>query len=179
MNSNMVSKQLNSKQINPDLFGELVAPPPKPSEQVLSPLSFGLASEPMDLDWQVQNNEKNIKQIKEQMNGILAQNQESSQNQKLKIDRLQQSLGRLEQSHNGFVQEVSEKMHGFLQKVAEQKKYDQKVQDLVDRHSSLLKGYEVRMSQLQKLLAQKEVEIIEMQTLLNETKMEISRLKRL
>ena len=67
----------------------------------------------------------------------------------------------------------------LLQKLTEQKKYDQKVQDIVDRHNNLLKGYEVRLNQMQKLLVQKEHDYVEAVTTLKELKAEITRLKRL
>lgn len=98
---------------------------------------------------------------------------------KLKMDRLQSSIQKWENNYSELTQEVSAKMAALLQKLNDQKKYDQKVQDIVDRHNNLLKGYEVRMNQLQKLLQQKESDYLEAHSALKEAKSEISRLKRL
>lgn len=98
---------------------------------------------------------------------------------KLKMDRLQSTMQKWEQNYSDLTQEVSSKMAALIQKINDQKKYDQKVQDIVDRHNNLLKGYEVRMNQLQKLLQQKESDYVEAHSALKEAKSEIARLKRL
>tara|TARA_B110001454_G_scaffold219111_1_gene250066 strand:- start:77604 stop:78122 length:519 start_codon:yes stop_codon:yes gene_type:complete len=98
---------------------------------------------------------------------------------KLRTDRYNLSLQRLEAQQNQMANDISEKFALLLQKLNEQKKYDQKVQDIVDRHNNLLKGYEVRLNQMQKLLMQKEQDYVEAVTSLKELKAEIGRLKRL
>lgn len=104
---------------------------------------------------------------------------EIQKNSKLRADRYNQSLQRLENQQNQLAADIAEKFALLLQKLNEQKKYDQKVQDIVDRHNNLLKGYEVRVNQMQKLLMQKEQDYVEAVTTLKELKAEISRLKRL
>lgn len=98
---------------------------------------------------------------------------------KLKIDRMNNSIQKWEQNYADLSQEISSKMAILLQKLNDQKKFDQKVQDIVDRHNNLLKGYEVRMNQLQKLLQQKESDFVEAHSALKEAKSEIARIKRL
>lgn len=98
---------------------------------------------------------------------------------KLKIDRMNNSIQKWEQNYADLSQEISSKMAILLQKLNDQKKFDQKVQDIVDRHNNLLKGYEVRMNQLQKLLQQKESDFVEAHTALKDAKSEIARIKRL
>lgn len=98
---------------------------------------------------------------------------------KLRTDRYNLSLQRLEAQQTQMANDIADKFALLLQKFNEQKKYDQKVQDIVDRHNNLLKGYEVRMNQMQKLLMQKEQDYSEAVTSLKELKAEIARLKRL
>lgn len=104
---------------------------------------------------------------------------EIQKNSKLRTDRYNQSLQRLETHQGQLAADISEKFALLLQKLNEQKKYDQKVQDIVDRHNNLLKGYEVRLNQMQKLLMQKEQDYVEAVTTLKELKAEITRLKRM
>ena len=56
---------------------------------------------------------------------------------------------------------------------------DQKMQEVIDRHNSVLKGFEVRITHLQKLLSEKDSQVMSAFAALNEAKMEIARLKRL
>ncbi len=114
-----------------------------------------------------------------EINDLKAEINEIQKTSKLKSDRLNQSLQRLEGQHSQLTTDISEKFALLLQKLTEQKKYDQKVQDIVDRHNNLLKGYEVRLNQMQKLLVQKEQDYVEAITTLKELKAEITRLKRL
>lgn len=114
-----------------------------------------------------------------EINEIKAEILEMQKTSKLKSDRFNQSVQRLENQQSHLAADISEKFALLLQKLTEQKKYDQKVQDIVDRHNNLLKGYEVRLNQMQKLLVQKEQDYIEAITTLKELKAEITRLKRL
>jgi DNA repair exonuclease SbcCD ATPase subunit len=114
-----------------------------------------------------------------ELEDLKSQIMEHQNSTKLKIDRLQSTIQKWEQNYSDLTQDVSSKMAALIQKINDQKKYDQKVQDIVDRHNNLLKGYEVRMNQLQKLLQQKESDYVEAHTALKEAKSEIARLKRL
>lgn len=132
-----------------------------------------------------QDQEKVIEPVPEtsnhlnEINDVKSEILEIQRNSKLRSDRYNQSLQRLENQQNQLSADISEKFALLLQKLNEQKKYDQKVQDIVDRHNNLLKGYEVRVNQMQKLLMQKEQDYVEATTTLKELKAEISRLKRL
>ncbi len=116
-----------------------------------------------------------VKELEELKTQVL----EYQNSTKLKIDRMNNSIQKWEQNYADLSQEISSKMAILLQKLNDQKKFDQKVQDIVDRHNNLLKGYEVRMNQLQKLLQQKESDFVEAHSALKEAKSEIARIKRL
>jgi len=170
---------MKTKELNPEIFGEIKKNKLKMTESLLEPLNLGLSLGSIDFDQQLQETQKDLETLQNEVRHWKDDTHENIQNTKLRMDRLQTSVSRLEQNHNGFVQEMSEKMHLLLQKFGEQKKYDQKVQDMIDRHSNLLKGYEIRMNQAYKILAQKEAELVQAHTMINETKMELARLKRL
>ena len=114
-----------------------------------------------------------------ELNELKAEILEIQKTAKLKSDRYNHSLQRLENQQSQMSADISEKFALLIQKLTEQKKYDQKVQDIVDRHNNLLKGYEVRLNQMQKLLGQKEQDYVEAITTLKDLKAEITRLKRL
>lgn len=114
-----------------------------------------------------------------ELNDLKVEILEIQKNSKLRGDRYNQALQRLEAHQGQLAADIAEKFALLLQKLTEQKKYDQKVQDIVDRHNNLLKGYEVRLNQMQKLLLQKEQDYVDAVTTLKELKAEIGRLKRL
>ncbi len=97
----------------------------------------------------------------------------------LRLEKLQQQMVRFENSHNGLAQETGHKLAQIGHKFIERKSMDQKIQELVDRYSGVIKSFEVRMHHLQKLLSEKESQMMSAQAELNQAKMEIARLKRL
>lgn len=104
---------------------------------------------------------------------------ESQKNTQLKIDRCQYQVGRLENQQNQMSAEMNAKIHHLTQRSMERQNIDLKVQEMIDRHNSVVKTFEVRLNQLQKLLAEKEAQYRAVQASLSEAKMEIMRLKRL
>lgn len=154
------------KELNPELFGERrslrASPGEKAPEAQMESQGF------LNLDRQVM-----------ELRNQAIQAQEFMKTSGLKAERLQQQVQRLEQSHNGLVQETSKKIAHIAQRLSERKAIDQKIQEMVDRHTNVIKSFEVRMHHLQMLLAEKEAQYVTATAALNEAKMEIARLKRL
>lgn len=132
----------------------------------------------LNLDRQFLEMKKRQDQLQETLNSLGAQFTESQKNNHLKFDRLAGALVKIEQGHNTLVLEAGQKMAQMNQKLTDRKALDQKTQEMMDRHNNVVKGFEVRLNHLQKLLADKEAQLQATQNFLNETKMEISRLRR-
>ena len=169
-----------AKVLNPDLFGERQK---SASTSVESTPDYGRTSESMphflNIDRQILETRQQMALTQEEIKKMASQMSEISKTTHLKFERLQQQVQRLEQAHNGLAQESIHKMTHLNQKITDRKSVDQKIQDMVDRYTNVIKSFEVRMHHLQKLLADKEAQMVATQTALNETKMEIARLKRL
>lgn len=122
---------------------------------------------------------KQLLALQEQVEKLSHTFVESQKNTQLKIDRCQYQVGRLENQQNQSSAEVNAKIHHLSQRNMERQNIDIKVQEMIDRHNSVVKTFEVRLNQLQKLLAEKEAQYRAVQASLSEAKMEIMRLKRL
>lgn len=171
---------MKTKILNSELFGEAVSVERKPDKnRLLDTMKFRAPTEEFNLELDVQISQKEITSLKSELQSLADNVTENQNNSKLRMDRMQMVLGKLEQSHDILTTETSEKLQQLNAKINDQKKYDQKIQELIDRHNNLLKGYEIRMNQTQKILAQKESELVEVYALLNDTKMELARLKRI
>ncbi|MCX7977382.1 MAG: hypothetical protein N2578_00090 [Bdellovibrionaceae bacterium] len=164
------------KELNPEIFGERKVSSSHPAG--ISPVS-GVAPEIFNIDKQIFDLREHLRQIRAEYEGFRSQIIETSKSLSLKIDRLAQQILRLESSHNGLAQETANRLNALQSRLHERRSIDAKVQELVDRHTNILKTYEVRMNHLQKLLAEKEEQFVQAQAALNEAKMEIARLKRL
>jgi chromosome segregation ATPase len=115
----------------------------------------------------------------DQMAGLVAQVNEFIKVSQGKFDRMQASLKSMEQQAQVHNSEATQRFSHVHQRLNERKTMDAKMQEMMDRHNSILKSYEVRLNHLQTLISQKETQIQTAQISLNETKMEIARLKRL
>lgn len=169
------------RELNPELFGEGKTARTARAEAAPAPTAPGAPETTtfLNLDRQVLEMRQLLATLGEELRKVAAQSQEFMKTSHLKLERLQQQVTRLEQSHNGMAQEAGQKFHLLSQRMGERKALDQKIQDMVDRHTQVIKSFEVRMSHLQRLLTEKEAQFMNAQTALNEMKMELSRLKRL
>ena len=163
------------KELNPDLFGE------KRSGRMSHydiPEQFK-DSQHIQQDRQITELRSQLHSIQEAARSTNSQFQDFVKNSNMKFERLAQQMARLEQTHNAFAMESGQKISQLNQKLTERKSLELKVQEMVDRHNNVIKSFEVRMGQLQKLLAEKDAMLVSAQATLNDAKMEITRLKRL
>ncbi|MFZ4402844.1 MAG: hypothetical protein ACOYOK_01970 [Pseudobdellovibrionaceae bacterium] len=171
------------RELNPDLFGEGRAQTQR-STEAYSPayhqnFTAPIAAAPSDFEKQLSDVKNQFQQVLDQMQKLNGAWSEFSQHTHFKFEKIQQNVSRLEQNHNGFVLDSGQKLTQLNVRLNERKALDLKIQEMVDRHNSVIKSFEVRMNHLQKLLSEKESQMIATQSALNEAKMEISRLKRL
>lgn len=166
------------KELNPELFGERRVTRTAETPATSLP-SVPDSSSFLNLDRQILEIRQQVGQLGDELKKLMIQSQEFMKSSHLRTERLAQQVQRLEQSHNGLVQETGHKMTQMGQRLGERKALDQKIQEMVDRHGNVIKSFEVRMHHLQRLLSDKEAQLVGAQAALNEAKMEISRLKRL
>lgn len=153
------------KELNPELFGPQGAP--------------SLNSVLTQADQKVFEVKQHLTFLSEQVAKLVAQMNTYIKSSQAKIERLQVSVTKLEQNQSTLTSDATAKMNSLSQRLSERKSLDGKVQEMIDRHNNVLRSYEVRMNNLQKLIAEKEAQIMQAQAALNEARMEITRLKRL
>lgn len=169
------------KELNPQLFGDRstkasIEPAPVDALRATPRADTEMATF-LNLDRQVLDVRTQISQMGEELRKSMAQTQEFMKSSHLRVERLQQQVQRLEQSHNGLVQDSSQKIAQMAQRLSERKNLDQKIQEMVDRHTQVIKSFEVRMNHLQRLLSEKEAQLVTAQSAINEARMELARLK--
>ncbi len=95
-----------------------------------------------------------------------------------RLERFSQAIVRVEDSMNKSNQETSQKFALVTAKVNERKITDMKVQELVDRHNSIIRNFENRLLNMQRLVSEQEMSLHNAQAALDEARNEIARLKR-
>ncbi|MEZ0391286.1 MAG: hypothetical protein ACAH59_03660 [Pseudobdellovibrionaceae bacterium] len=158
------------KELNPELFGESQA-----KSRVFEPQNN---NQLVILEQKVLETKGQIHQVSENLNKIVGQINEFIRNSHAKFERLQASILKLEQNDQVINMEAAQKIGQLHNRLGERKSTDLKIQEMIDRHNNVLRSFEVRMGQMQKILSEKEAMLISAQASLNEAKMEIARLKR-
>ena len=179
------------KELNPELF----SPDSRPGQ------SADLRRNPQDVDglgsrtpfrqqlenqhWMQGTEEKmaelrlQIKLVQEKLASVVSQANEFIKASQARMDRNHQLVKTHESNTATALQDVLAKLSHVHHRLNERRNVEQKIQELVDRHNSVLRSYEVRMSQMQRLLSEKETQFAQSMSQLNELKMELARLKRM
>lgn len=161
------------KQLNPELFGEVS------NYGLVNKENNAIFNHITQLEQKVGESRHQVALISEHFNKMVTQINEFVKSTQMKIERLQQSVVRLEQNDQAMNLEASQKISQISQRLGERKTLDLKIQEMVDRHNGVLRSFEVRLGQMQKMMNEKEAMLVAAQTALNEAKMELSRLKRM
>jgi hypothetical protein len=131
------------------------------------------------LDIKFNDMKTQLNHLQDEMNKFVAQVNEFAKTTQIKIERVNHAMTKSDITTHNLEVEVQQKNSVLSNKLAERRTLDLKIQEMVDRHNNILRTFEVRMSQMQKVIAEKEAQLIQTQSALNEAKMEIARLKRI
>jgi exonuclease VII large subunit len=158
------------KEIDFRLFDENF----KPSSLAESP-NQAVTEQFLDNDRKIHEMRQSIAQMAQEFAKLSAHVDEHMKSSHLKFERMHQQLIRLEQHHNGLAQDSAQKWTQVSLRMNERKSIDLKINEMVERHSQVVKTFEVRMMNLQKMLQEKEAQLLSAQSAINEARMEISR----
>jgi chromosome segregation ATPase len=160
------------KELNPELFGDL--------QSLKTRMYEPTAANPMKvMEDKIFEMKKQILDLTESLGHFGNQVNEVLKSQQQKIDKIMPMIQKLENNDQILNQEAAQRIGQLHARMSERKTVDLKIQEMVDRHNSLVKSFEVRLSQMQKMLMDREAQALSAQAALNETKMELARLKRM
>ena len=162
------------KELNPELFGNSMSNPTRIKENETA--SPHRAAQQAEL--KMAESKAQIKQISDQMANMVAQVNEFMKITQSRVDKLYANAKHQELHTEAFRTETAQKLSMVHARLNERKSMETKIQEMIDRHNSILRSYDVRLNHMQHLLAEKDAQLVESQTALNEAKMEIARLKR-
>lgn len=164
------------KQLKSSIFGASSAAQPR---IVDSSLAESLQGNHLELERRMDFLQRQLQGLTDQWAQSVTQINEFIKSTQNRFEKLQQNIQRIEMQSLAGASDVATKMGYMQNRLQERKTMDLKVHEMVDRYNSVLRSHEVRMNQMQKMLAEKEAALASAQAHLNETKMEIARLKRI
>ncbi len=168
------------KELNPDLFGDISTGQArivqKSSSQPGGAKDWNLA---MEMDRKMVDLRGQIQSIADQMNRFGKQVHEAMRGQQKSIEALQQDLKRIELQQDQMAQDSSQNQQKFHNQTHEGRQLEVKMGQMIDRHQTILRNFEVRVNQLQRIIQEKDNQLLSMQSTLVEAKGELARLKRI
>jgi hypothetical protein len=121
---------------------------------------------------------KENSQLKLQVQDLTTKFMEYQKINQTRFERYNQAITQLQENMQVLVGDWTQKIGNLQNKLTDRKNMDTKMQETIDRHNTILKAFELRLGQMQKIITEKDEQIKEFQSLLNDTKMELSRIKR-
>jgi chromosome segregation ATPase len=131
-----------------------------------------LESQIHQLRMQVQATEKRNEQLMSQMQELVR----AANN---RFDRAGQAINSLESSANMQIQELNVKYSGIASKVNERKVQEAKVQEMIDRHNSIVRTFENRLTHMQRVITEQEMQMHNYAAALEEARHDLARLKQM
>jgi hypothetical protein len=177
------------RDLNPNLFGSPTAKPEPAGLAAPSTAVMGVPEEPARrapyppvdvraLESAIASLKGSIIQMERRTETIAFKMEELARTVHARLERFSQAIVRVEDSQNKTQQENAARFATVVAKVNERKINDNKVQDLVDRHNTIIRNFENRLASLQRLASEQELALHNAQAALIEATNEIARLKR-
>lgn len=165
-----------SKELDPSLFGEGAWSNPRAVDKPTR--AYDSSEQAKDLEKKFVELRAAYREMREAMVRWSAGIEEMQQSWGIKFEKLSERISRLETVQTRVSEDVTQKVSQLHLKIGERGNYDRKVQDMVDRHQSVLRTSEQRLNQLMKVLAEKEALLLSAQMTLKDAKNEIAKLKK-
>lgn len=163
------------KQLHPGLFEEGRR---NSLGMGFEPVAGGEQIELASLQWaaEVKRLERKFEATK---NEVLTRLDEGLKSSKVSHETQTGRIQSLEVRMENLAHELRSKLQSLSGKVSEAHMSDLKTQALMDRHTQLLRQFEARVTQLQKVIEDQEFQILGYQASLEEARRELSKLKKL
>ena len=165
-----------ARELNRDLFGNRNA---GEQETGPAPAASVAAEEVRRLTLHLEAMAKRMKEFESRLETMQTKVDEVVATNKQRFERVQshfQNQG--EMIRNGFA-DINGKIAQVVSRVNERKVADGVVKEMVDRHGQVVQGFEVRLTQLQRVISEQELQLMNARTELRETLQELARLKKM
>lgn len=159
------------KELNPDLFGETSNKSRVYENHNQSQVNY--------LDQKVLETRTQMRSLGDQLQKIVGQMNEFIKSTQGRFEKTNQQILRLEQNDQTILKDLSQRISSVHSRFSDKTNMEYKIQEMMDKHQSILRSYELKLQQIQKILNERDAQLISTQALLSETKMELARLKRI
>lgn len=143
----------------------------------------GFGFDPNQIELSSMNPYSEVRRVEKRVDGLVQEMRlkldDAAKVSQTKAELFLQKLGSLESRFEALSQDLKSKYSGLTGKMTERNLTDMKTQALMDRHTQLLRQFEQRVSQLQRIVEEQEYQILNYKSALEEARKELQRIKKL
>ena len=140
---------------------------------------YAKADEVRVLHLHIESLSKRMKEFESRVEVLTTKVENMVAQNKQRFERVQGHFQRQTEMVQGGFADVNAKMAQVVSKVNERKVSDSVVKEMVERQASLVQTFEVRMTQLQRVISEQEMQLMSGRGELKEVMQEFARLKKL
>jgi chromosome segregation ATPase len=140
---------------------------------------YAKADEVRVLHLHIESLSKRMKEFESRVEVLTTKVEDMVTQNKQRFERVQGHFQRQTEMMQNAFNDVNAKMAQVVSRVNERKVSDGVVKEMVERQASLVQTFEVRMSQLQRVISEQEMQLMSARTELKEALQELTRLKKL
>lgn len=191
-----------NRELNPQLFGnqtavEKIGNPVDPKQSVTGIMGKGSEGQmhpsvantqsravpypPIDIkgiEHQINTLKVGMIQMEKRFDAMAAKMEEIARSVHNRMERFSQAILKLEELHNHQSQETTGKFSMVAAKMNERKINDTKIQELIDRHNTIVRNFENRLVSLQRVVSEQEMALHNAQATLEEARAELAKPRR-
>jgi hypothetical protein len=161
------------KELNPNLFN---VPIEDPNAQLGSGLYFDPSVNFRGTERTVDRAE--IKKMDDRFNQLNDHVQEAVKTMALKVDKVTLKSTQLDQRLESFVQDTRSKHAALAGKVTERSLIEGEVHSLLERHNLIVRSFETRLNQMQKVIENQQMQLMNSQAFIEEARRELAKFKK-
>ncbi len=166
------------RELNPELFGSK-KPAPEPVSTAPSQPSWLKEEDGKVLALRLEALRKKLKELEAAIETQNGRQKDGQEGLKVRFDRIQQHMQRQDSQMQANSQDVHNKLAKIVSRLNERLTSDSKIEELMDRQQQVIQSFELRLSQMQKIINEQELMLAAARSELKEAQREITRLKRL
>jgi chromosome segregation ATPase len=167
-----------SRELNRDIFGELNSTQ-RPAQRPHAESAPAVSAEDLKImSYQVESLSKKLKEFESKFEVLGSRWDEIAASTKLRFERIQSHFQRQGEAIQSNFREVHSKVAQMGTKLNEKRMSEASIKEMVERHSSVVQSFEVRLNQMQKVLSEQELQLLNSRAELKDAQKELARLKK-
>lgn len=166
-----------ARELNRDLFIDKLKEELEAS--VPPPTTFAKIEDMRHVSLNVEHNHRRLKELESRIEQVNTKMEEVVTGNKQRFERVQGHFHRQTEMIQTANNDVNNKLSHLASRVNERKVSENQIKELVDRHQQMVQSFEIRMSQLQKIISEQEMQLMGTRAEIKDAVREIARLKKM